>query len=47
MILTDLHIDDVTIAAALLHDVVEDTIYTIEQMKRTLWRRSLLCSLTA
>lgn len=33
MILTDLHIDDVTIAAALLHDVVEDTIYTIEQMK--------------
>ena len=33
MILTDLHIDEVTIAAALLHDVVEDTIYTIEQMK--------------
>ena len=33
MLLTDLHIDDVTIAAALLHDVVEDTIYTIEQMK--------------
>ncbi len=33
MILTELHIDDVTIAAALLHDVVEDTIYTIDQMK--------------
>lgn len=33
MILTDLHIDDVTIAAALLHDVVEDTTYTLDQMK--------------
>lgn len=33
MILTELHIDDVTIAAALLHDVVEDTIYTIDKMK--------------
>ena len=32
-ILTQLHIDDVTISAALLHDVVEDTTYTIEQMK--------------
>jgi len=32
-ILTDLHMDDVTIAAALLHDVVEDTTYTQEQMK--------------
>ena len=32
-ILTELHMDDVTIAAALLHDVVEDTTYTQEQMK--------------
>lgn len=31
-ILTELHIDDVTISAALLHDVVEDTIYTNEQI---------------
>ena len=31
-ILTELHMDDATISAALLHDVVEDTIYTIEQM---------------
>ncbi len=31
-ILTELHIDDVTISAALLHDVVEDTIYTKEQI---------------
>ena len=32
-ILTELHIDDVTISAALLHDVVEDTIYTKEQIE--------------
>ncbi|MDY4474531.1 bifunctional (p)ppGpp synthetase/guanosine-3',5'-bis(diphosphate) 3'-pyrophosphohydrolase [Mitsuokella sp.] len=32
-ILTELHLDDVTISAALLHDVVEDTIYTLDQMK--------------
>lgn len=32
-ILTKLHIDDITIAAALMHDVVEDTIYTIEDME--------------
>lgn len=32
-ILTELHIDDVTVSAALLHDVVEDTIYTLDQMK--------------
>ena len=32
-ILTQLHIDDVTVSAALLHDVVEDTTYTIEQMQ--------------
>lgn len=32
-ILTELHLDDVTIAAALLHDVVEDTIYSKEQMQ--------------
>ncbi len=32
-ILTELHLDDVTIAAALLHDVVEDTIYSKEQME--------------
>ena len=32
-ILTQLHIDDVTISAALLHDVVEDTTYTLEQME--------------
>ena len=33
MILTDLHIDDVTIAAPYCMTFVEDTIYTIEQMK--------------
>ncbi len=32
-ILTKLHIDDVTVSAAFLHDVVEDTTYTIEQMQ--------------
>ena len=32
-ILTELQIDEVTISAALLHDVVEDTTYTLEQMK--------------
>ncbi len=32
-ILTELHLDDATIAAALLHDVVEDTSYTIEEMR--------------
>lgn len=32
-ILTELHLDDVTISAALLHDVVEDTTYTLDQMK--------------
>ena len=30
---TQLHLDDATISAALLHDVVEDTIYTNKQMK--------------
>ncbi|MDY6268545.1 MAG: HD domain-containing protein, partial [Selenomonadaceae bacterium] len=33
-ILTELHIDDVTVAASLLHDVVEDTIYTTEQLEQ-------------
>ena len=32
-ILTELQIDAVTISAALLHDVVEDTTYTLEQMQ--------------
>lgn len=32
-ILTQMHIDEVTIAAAILHDVVEDTTYTLEEMK--------------
>ena len=32
-ILTELHIDEVTVSAALLHDVVEDTTYTLDQMK--------------
>ncbi|MCR5439698.1 GTP pyrophosphokinase [Selenomonas sp. WCT3] len=32
-ILTELHIDDVTVSAALLHDVVEDTLYTKEQIE--------------
>lgn len=35
MILADLQIDAVTISAALLHDVVEDTTYTLEEMKET------------
>lgn len=34
-ILTELQIDVVTISAALLHDVVEDTTYTLEQMQET------------
>jgi GTP diphosphokinase / guanosine-3',5'-bis(diphosphate) 3'-diphosphatase len=33
-ILLDLHMDDYTIAAALLHDVVEDTGTTLEQIER-------------
>ncbi len=33
-ILTELHIDDITVAASLLHDVVEDTIYTTEQLEQ-------------
>ncbi len=32
-ILTELHIDDKAIAAAILHDVVEDTSYTIEDIQ--------------
>ena len=32
-ILTDMHLDETTISAALLHDVVEDTTYTIEEMQ--------------
>ena len=32
-ILTELQIDEVTISAALLHDVVEDTTYTLDQME--------------
>ena len=32
-ILMDMHLDEATISAALLHDVVEDTIYTIEEMQ--------------
>lgn len=35
MILADLQIDAITISAALLHDVVEDTTYTLEEMKET------------
>lgn len=33
-ILTELQIDALTISAAILHDVVEDTTYTIDQMKQ-------------
>ncbi|WP_182186577.1 RelA/SpoT family protein [Pectinatus frisingensis] len=33
-ILTQMHIDEVTIAAALLHDVVEDTTFTLDEMKK-------------
>ena len=33
-ILTELQIDALTISAALLHDVVEDTTYTIDEMKQ-------------
>ena len=32
-ILVELHMDDVTIAAALLHDVVEDTIFTLDELQ--------------
>ncbi len=32
-ILTDLHLDDATIAAALLHDTVEDTETTVEELR--------------
>ena len=34
-ILTDLHLDDETIATAILHDTVEDTVATPEQIERT------------
>jgi len=36
LILADLGLDDVTIAAALLHDAVEDTSVTVEQIEREL-----------
>lgn len=32
-ILTELHLDDMTIAAAILHDVVEDTIFTQDEIQ--------------
>ncbi|MBQ7515467.1 MAG: bifunctional (p)ppGpp synthetase/guanosine-3',5'-bis(diphosphate) 3'-pyrophosphohydrolase [Schwartzia sp.] len=32
-IIADMHLDEATISAALLHDVVEDTTYTIEEMQ--------------
>ncbi len=32
-ILTELQLDDTTIAAAILHDVVEDTLFTLEEIK--------------
>jgi guanosine-3',5'-bis(diphosphate) 3'-pyrophosphohydrolase len=34
-ILTDLHLDDETIATAILHDTVEDTVATQEQIEKT------------
>ncbi|MFC3578755.1 RelA/SpoT family protein [Sphingomonas hylomeconis] len=34
-ILTELHLDDETIATAILHDTVEDTVATIEQIEHT------------
>src|SRR5690554_5967569 len=33
-ILADLHLDTLTIASALIHDVVEDTIFTLEDVER-------------
>ncbi|MBB4087142.1 RelA/SpoT family protein [Sphingomonas carotinifaciens] len=33
-ILTDLHLDDVTIATAILHDTIEDTVATPEEIER-------------
>ena len=33
-ILTQMNIDEVTIAAAILHDVVEDTTFTLDEMKK-------------
>ena len=38
-ILCDMHLDEATISAALLHDVVEDTTYTIEEMQFELKRK--------
>ncbi len=32
-ILSDIHLDEAAISAALLHDVVEDTTFTIEEMQ--------------
>jgi guanosine-3',5'-bis(diphosphate) 3'-pyrophosphohydrolase len=37
-ILTDLKLDDATIAAAVLHDTVEDTQATLEEINKTLCR---------
>src|SRR6478609_10382414 len=34
-ILTDLHLDDETIATAILHDTIEDTLATPEQIEKT------------
>ena len=39
-ILTDLHLDDETIVTAILHDTIEDTLATPEEIEQTVRRRT-------
>ena len=38
-ILAELHMDPHTVATGFLHDVVEDTDVTLDDLKRRIWRR--------